>query len=367
MHRILFVSFFLLVELLDAAQAGDSLLGVNKGGLAWLESREASAAIDQMAQASVSALRMNLVSPFSKTLDVIAYANSVGIDVLLVIPLTLRDFYPPDAAPRPAQGNFPRISRISEMDIDRFDRIWSSVLDDIDRRGLRVLAFEIGNEYNSAYFNGDLPIVQGGAILTVQTAREFSFWPTYEAGMRKLLDVAKIVATSMRNSEKLMGTKIVLGAPARPPTDWLRRSGNALVEPETALRTLKNLGIESYVDAYAAHIYPNVINIRPSGRSQAIRQKLDEEFDVLKAAVGSSRPLWITEWGFRAADTRVNRLSYFCAFLSALDQSSRRDRVEASFIFDWNDSPQFRIWVGTKVLDSPTSIFKNHGSEACPR
>jgi hypothetical protein len=371
----LVVAIVLFVSSLAAAQATDRLLGVNRDGLAWLKPDEAwMATIDRMAGASVPAVRMNLLSLFSKTLDVVAYAGKKNIKVVLVIPLTFHDFYSAGATPRPREGNFREINRISQIDLDRFTQIWNSVVNEIDSRGLRVLAFEIGNEFNSAYFNGDLPIVKGGAILSAQTAREYSFWPDFEAGMRKLVDVARIVATSVRNTESLHDTKVLLGAPAKAQTDWLRRSGNALADPKPALRTLSDLGIQNYVDGYAVHIYPDLAKIRPAKRIDALRRQLDLAFAPLSATFGLQKPFWITEWGFgkegadekpRKSGKPASRLPLFCAFLAALDQSQWSDNVPATFIFDWDESSRFEVWTGSQVLGDSISLFEDNGSKAC--
>lgn len=355
-YKVLGLRLIFLAALLFTSWAyAERLLGVNAAALPWVNSEvERKAIVDAMANAGVKALRTLLVPPFDRTAEFVRYANESGIQVVLVVPLTLKDFYT-DPSPRPARGRFPAINKISQLDTGKFLKLWGEALGRLEARRGKVLAFQIGTEFNSAQFNGDLPIL--GAILTQRTANEYAFWPQYQVGMKKLYQTAQIVSASLKDSN-LNDSLVVLGAFARPDTGWLISSGNTLVEPNVALQTLLELSIDRYVDAYAVHVYPHIAKLGPAER----RANLLDHFEQALGVLPVSKPMWITEWGFSEGD----RLSLFCSFLSALDVSPLGKRVMATFIYDWNERQKHRVWDGKRVLGSSTSLFQD-AMTACAR
>jgi hypothetical protein len=61
----------------------------------------------------------------------------------------------------------------------------------------------------------------------------------------------------MDTSSFFKKSTIILGGLARPETKWVKKVGAILIEPDLALKTLRDIGIDNSVDAYAIHIYPH--------------------------------------------------------------------------------------------------------------
>jgi hypothetical protein len=332
----------------------EPVLGVNRPGIAWLQSESWKTTVDAIAVSGARAIRMMLVPPFSRSLDVVAYCNERNLPVLLMIPLGLEQFYSADVHPRSGNGQLYDVRPLSRLDMDKFLHHWSTIAGEIHARRLKVMAIQIGNEFNSADFNGDLPLVKGGAILHDRSYREYNFWDAYETGTKKLVEASRIVALTKQESNQLADTVIVLGGLARPNTDWLKHVNASLVEPNVALRTAISLGIDRYVNAYGAHIYPDLHADDLLYPDKKIAAQIDAYMTPLTAVNQQSKYWWITEWGFRqrkGPDGRpLSRLPLFQAFVRALAQSRWASLVQATFIYDWDENRLFRIWDGKTVL-----------------
>ena len=275
--------------------------GVNSPQLVWQKDpagrRET---IDAERASGLSAARIMLVNPFDQFVDIGGYASSKSFGILLMMPLTIAPYYRPETPKR--EGKPPHIYSLlplSRLDSDRVLKIWTKTLTDMAAQDVRLKGVQIDNEFNSAVFNGDLPIIEGGATLTFKNYREFSFWPRYEQGMRNLVDVLRIVKTALLESPAYKNVPVVLGGLARPADNWNRNVGNVLVEPDLALKTLLDLGADRYVDAYAIHLYPQVPRQQWDRPHDAIAQYVERRMSQVIAIAGDSKPWWITEWGFR--------------------------------------------------------------------
>lgn len=338
--------------------------GVNRPAIAWLKTdAEWRGTVDAMAQNGVTAMRMMLVTPFAQSMDVVAYCNQKGIDVLLMVPLTLRDYYPPGMVPRKGNSGLYTVPHLSELDPARFREKWSEALGLMTARGLRISGVQIDNEFNSAAFNGDLPLVKGGAILRSGSETGYAFWGAYRMGMERVVEVLSIVSTSLKASERYKEVPVVLGGLARPTDTWIRNIGGSLVEPDLALRTLLALGAGRHIDAYAIHVYPQVPRAQWSKPEVVIRDYFEKRMAELTTVTGTAKRWWITEWGFarRREDTQRcdgpdPRLPLFLAFADIMRQEKWRALIGPSFIYDWDESSNFRIWDGQAVL-CRTSFF----------
>lgn len=376
----------LLVAFLNAASAESlarpcatslPVLGVNRAALCWISNESQLAeTLQSFDRHGVKAVRFMLVPPFDRCLRIVERLHAQGIGSFLTVPLTQQSFYGPSARRRPASPpTFPAVSRLSQIELDRFADIWSRIAAHIESRRLPVMAIQIGTEFNSAHFNGDLPIWRGrGEILDGKSLRNAPFWPAYERGMRKLVSAARMVRRSQQAQQHLSTIPIVLGAFARPSPRWLRLSGNMLVDPAAALLHLQSLGIDELVDAYSVHIYPPVEALRPARHRSAIAAKFEDVWTPLLAAGSPLKRWWITEWGFRlpAAAKRPGwsgedqRGRLFEAYLLELGRAKWRRHMAGSFIFDWDQHERYRISGSPAAQHLATSLFRDRELELSP-
>jgi hypothetical protein len=241
--------------------------------------------------------------------------------------------------------------------MSRFSAKWSEVVDMILARNLKLSGIQVDNEFNSAAFNGDLPLVSGGAILGEENHQQYAFWTNFHGGMVKLVAVLRVVSTSLKKSDAYKNVPVVLGGLARPTNTWLRNVDASLVEPSLTLRTLRSLGADVYVDAYAIHIYPQVSRSKWTTPTSEIRDYVNKRMLEVTEVTGLQKQWWITEWGFASTDFNRGRcaepdprLPLFLEFARVIADSSWRSLIKTTFIYDWDESRNFRIWDGRSVL-----------------
>ncbi len=309
-----------------------------------------------MSASGVKSLRMMLVTPYENSYKVIAYCNQKGIEVLLMVPLTLDVYYTSPVFKRPGNKSLYTVPGFSALNLVNFESNWGAVMEALSSRHLRVKGIQIGNEFNSAAFNGDLPLVKGGAFLTTQNYGEFAFWTAFEAGMGKLVQVLRVVSTSLEKSESFKDVPVILGGLARPTTHWMRNVDGTLVEPDLALKVLLGLGADRYIDVYAIHLYPMVLCDQLMNPELAIREYIDKRMASVVAVTGTAKGWWITEWGFATQNIGLcknateERTPLFRAFQEAVGKSRWANLLGPSFIYDWDESNNFRIYNNGTVL-----------------
>ncbi|MEZ0167565.1 hypothetical protein [Microvirga sp. TS319] len=309
-----------------------------------------------------------LVPQMEKNWEVIEYFNKKNINVVLFVLLSQQYLYGPEMKKRGGSGLVHDVAPLSELDLSRFEDVFLKFLVGVEARKLKLAAVQIGNEFNSADFNGDLPLIQGGAVLSAKTYREYSFWSKFEGGLNKLVEAVRFTRTALNETSQTRGTPVILGGLARPSNEWLSQVNASLVEPGVALRTLRELGIDRYVDAYAVHIYPRLTEpVDDAGG--AIASQVTSILNEARDGIDKSKPWWITEWGFPKSFARANgsnsRLGYYLSFLSILSQHWS-EVVQASFIFDWNESKVYGVWDGGSVLGTDGFFAHQEGSRFPP-
>jgi len=347
--------------------------GINQTGLAWVKSdTEWEGTIDAMTGSGAHDIRIMLVQSIRRTSEVAEYATRKGMGVLIMVPLTQLIYYPDGTVRRRGKGLIWPSPPFSRLDINLVETRVRAALQRFAASGVRITGIEVANEFNSAAFNGDLPFVKGGAILDFANHREFRFWTDYSAGMEKLVEAIAAIKKARDASETYIKVPVILGGLARPSTTWLRNMDASLVEPDLALKTLIDLGVDRYVDAYAIHLYPKVPADQWTSPHDAIARHVDEHMTPVVAVSGPTKPWWITEWGFAkrhdmtpGPDGADPRLPLFRAFPEVVAQSRYARLFGPTFIFDWDESQNFRIWDGGRVLGT-TNFFPQAARSSAP-
>lgn len=349
------VAFWSVLTLLSCGPV--AAFGINQPGLAWVKPEtEWKRIIDAMSASGARDVRVMLVESISNTTKVAEYATRRGMGVLLMLPLTQLSYYPTGTVRREGKGSIWPAPPLSRMNINLVQNRIRTALQQFALSGVRITGIEVANEFNSAAFNGDLPIVKGGVILGVANHRAFAFWTAYSAGMMKLVEAIAVVKAARAESQTYGGVPVVLGGLARPATDWLASQDASLVEPDLALRTVLDLGAARYVDAFAIHLYPRVATWEWRSPLPAIVRHIDEQMAPLIKVSGWKKPWWITEWGFAPRDIYLGvagvdrRLPLFTTFIQAMKKSRFSGAFGPTYIYDWSESDRFRIWDGRSVL-----------------
>jgi hypothetical protein len=172
--------------------------------------------------------------------------------------------------------------RLSSIDLDKFAARLRSQFDALKVQHLEIDAFEIGNEFDSYCFNGDVP---NGRTPTQQ---DFLF--AVRAYARFLSTSAEII----HSPQYFPDAKIITFGIAHGSDVW-DKPPHHFSDPARMIAQLRNLDGVNYldtpeyrVDGFGFHIYPSADNV-----AQHTLTKLQQDV----AGFGRDRPIWITEWG----------------------------------------------------------------------
>lgn len=263
---LLFVSSY-------GAQAQNVIVGVNiANNDGTISQAFQDEEIKQLADSGVKTIRTGLVS---YDIDFIIKAHQHGIgSIVIVLPfLGLKSWS--DVV-------------YSKTSPKVFTERVRSMLDKLETAGVRLVAFELGNEINNSVFNGDLPTAGKGRELRLadlnnpndpqasQVAMGYRAYVRLMAALKDLRDHSRL---NQRTPIISAGLSQVNSTPFE-------------VVLRDTIEFLNQNGMDKLVDGYGIHVYPSGDPKRPVSARIA---SLDE--GMFSACAG--KPCWVTEWGFR--------------------------------------------------------------------
>ena len=185
-----------------------------------------------------------------------------------------------------AQGSL----KLSTINLDKFAQRLRATLAAVRAANLTIDAFEIGNEYDSMCFNGDVP---DGHAASDQELK---------AIVKAYGELLKAAALAIR--EFFPQAKIITFGIAHGSDQW-DNPPHHISRPARMIAMLRNIdgfnyldNAQYHVDGYGTHIYP--WSGAPAGHMTSILRE-----DV--AAIGTAKPYWVTEWGFLSAKDFPNQ------------------------------------------------------------
>jgi hypothetical protein len=162
------------------------------------------------------------------------------------------------------------------------------MLDRLEAEGVRLAAFELGNEINNSQFNGDLPTAGKGREPRLadlnnpndpqasQVAVGYRAYVRLMAALKDLRDHSKLNRQTPIISA---GLSQIHSTPFE-------------VTLRDTIEFLNQNGIAKLVDGYGIHVYPSG---DPTRQVSARIASLDED---MFSACSAAKPCWVTEWGF---------------------------------------------------------------------
>ncbi|MFZ6763444.1 hypothetical protein [Pseudoroseomonas sp. WGS1072] len=338
----LFLSLLLWVACPSQVLGRDGVvIGVNQVNLAWLPAPQRQDAIASMADAGVGAVRLTLNPPFPASLDAVEQAVRRGLQVVLAVSLNVDAYYSPGISPR-AGGRVESAYPLSAIRPERFQQVFQDLWSELERRQIRLLAMEVGNEINWA-FNGDVA-AQAGRPGQVHT--DLSRMPgggAYQRGLDRYMDLLRIVHEQRSRSAVNRDMLILAAGMARIRPDFAAAMKADVVDAGTTLSLLAEKGLSRYADAAAIHYYP-APGATPVERREALDAALKE------CGLGrTARSCWMTEWGISNAaracplndDARADLVRETRRNLA---EHARRGSLEAAFYFEWDGRTARSIW-----------------------
>lgn len=312
--------------------AAGPLVGVNVTNPQWIDPAGQTQILDGLEAAGVKVIRVPL-RPNSVKFVVDAWKR--GIDTIAILPLA----YEAGAPKRAKRADMPKFwpgVGLSHADPAAFEANVTPMLARLEAAGVRLAAFELGNEINWAAFNQDFPLPGTGRVYGETDLETDPTGQVLAAGFKRYVDTLAMLnrmrsALSVNRGTPIISAGLVDAGQAgsvRPV------KADAVALPAT-LRYLRSLGMDRYVDGYGIHLYP-----RPRNMPEGIVNHLA----AITLSECGVRPCWITEWGAVTVEKNCNthdtdRLALIDETLQALAPYEANGEVAARILFTWAPSP----------------------------
>ncbi len=321
------------------ALAAEPVVGVNVVDIDHISAPQQDALVEQLRQAGVTTVRAGIGDKFTHFI-IRAYERGIGV-VAIIYPTqgsTNTNKRPAD----PSIGlNYAQLG-ITGADPAKFKAFLEAQLAPLEAAGVRLTAFELGNEINGPFFNGDfLPAQATGRMLGLADlnnandaegraiAASYRAYLRVAAALKDVRDHAKV-----NRNTPIVSAGLVSAGPAG------KRPGQRLdgVAASDTLEFMRQNGLDGLVDGYGVHAYPAA---DPRRTVPALVDALGKD---AFAACTASKPCWLTEWGFDnrdkpcPADDRV-RVHLIATMRSALKQFAEQGKLAASVYYSWAGHP----------------------------
>lgn len=225
---------------------------------------------------------------------------------------------------------------LSEIKPEQLTEKTKPLLDKLEAAGVRLTAFELGNEFNTARFNSDLPDPGSGRELRLSDLNNPND-PEASAvarGYRAYLQVMAALKDVRDHSKLNQRTPIISGGLAQ-------KLGGQQDEVNLldTIEFLRQNGVEKLVDGYGVHVYPSADPHRPiSARVASLEETM------FSACKQGGKPCWMTEWGFgNSAEScelhDKTRLKSVQDMRTAFQGFARQGRLAAIIYYDWTGTP----------------------------
>jgi hypothetical protein len=347
---------FAACSTLQAAQHSEFVVGVNVVNPLRAKVAEQDALIAQLKKAGVRVIRCGITID-DKGIDFAKRVSAAGIKIELQVGAQ----YPPGAPKRPYQPDkFPSMwggPPLSYADPELSRASFQTLFDKLEANGIVLDAVELGNEINWAAFNPEFPLPGEGKVFDLN---DLSHDPEAKQVAKGFLQYLKILAVlkDVRDHSKLNRNTPILTAGLVDTADgdqaWNNKKEDKVSLPAT-LAFMRANGLDSLVDAYAVHTYPN--STQP-GNPAADAKRTARFNEVTMAecrAAGSKdgKPCWITEWGFPDNDVScptndTSRTQLVRQMRADFAKAAAQGKLIGAMLFTWDSDP----WSKTVDRDS---------------
>jgi hypothetical protein len=337
---IILTAFILFGGLaISPAMAANVIVGVNVVGVQQMSEQQQDALIALLRQDGVKVVRTGIGAPFTRFITR-AYANGIGAVAIIYPTAGGSSSHVRPAAP--SVGLQWAEPSLADADPAKFKAWLAAQLASLEAAGVRLNAFELGNEINGPYFNGDfLPAQASGRVLGLSDltnpndpegraiAASYRSYLQVMAALKEVRDRSTINRTTPILSAGLADG----GLPGKKPGQRL----DGVSIPAT-LEFFRQNGVDKMVDGYAVHVYPS------ENPSLTVSERVDTLNKDAFALCTSAKPCWLTEWGFNNNDKScpvddAKRVQLIGAMRDALTRFARQGRLAAAVYFSWGGHP----------------------------
>ncbi|MBV8696837.1 MAG: hypothetical protein JO052_03120, partial [Bradyrhizobium sp.] len=280
-----------------AGTTSNFLVGVNVIGIQKMSEQQQDELIAELQKDGVKVVRTGVGDGFNR-FTTKAFAK--GIRVVAIVYATMGGS---GAHTRPADaalGLHWAAAALTDSDPAKFKTWLSPQLESLESAGVHLAAFELDNEINGPFFNGDfLPAQASGRVLALsdldnpKDPEGQAISASYRAYLRVLAALKDVRDHSRLNSKTPVISAGLAdgGLPGKKPGQRL----DGVSIPAT-LAFMRREGVDQLADGYGVHVYPGGDPKRPIATLYDLLNK--DAFSLCTAA----KPCWLTEWGFNNND-----------------------------------------------------------------
>ena len=333
------------------------IVGINRTNLAWEPAEVRKSTLEAIRGAGVRVVRLTWRDPAAAMLDVLDHAAAHDIAVLIEIPISER-VVREGAVRRPGNGRLGPRYRLSDLDLQRYQRLLEDIAAAIAARPLRVVALQLGNEINWADFNGDLPLLEPGRGFERIEDLPTSHKEAFESGLRLYTRALRALQLFRDRTPALAGIPIVT-AGLTTLTDAIPASGGSMVAREATFQRLDALGGLMAVDGVALHIYRPFRDAKRLPTDSA--PMLAAELALCGTRTTAYKPCWITEFGSSlpsgscpADDSR--RARQIDVFFDAAIQAGAHS-VAGAFYYDWDQGRSWAVFRCGQITEAGRTLI----------
>jgi hypothetical protein len=354
--------FAILTPASSVSVRGSNLFdGVNNVHLGWQTPEQQKEVVDEMSRSGVNSVRVSLAPPYDRSIESLDLLSRKGLSILLVVELAWPNLVARDAAPRPGRGAIHAAVPLSHLDSDFFREQFGTLWREIERRHIGLLAIELGNEINWAAFNGDLALLppHGRPRQSAPRSTALINRPAYLLGLKRYVAALTIVEQFRDTSVYNRDTKIISAGLASMSADFAADIGAEYIDTNETLDILKTYGLDSLVDGYGLHSYPEV-KATPAQRNRELEALLSPCADGLRG-----HPCWLTEWGIAqpkltCPSGESTRAPLIREMRERIATFAQQRRIAGAYYFAWHGEPKaYALWRCGELTESGKVLFSH--------
>lgn len=273
-------------------------LGIAQPNLLWVnQEKDRNQLLNSIAKIGARSIRteMREVRDLSRLSKAIEGANGLGIGAVIAIMVTDSDIAPAKRVHAVGSADYPTfkkycgwdsgIAKLSDLKPSQFRARLETHLQAFKAKGLRIDAFEVGNELNWACFNGDIPWnAYPNRSAIKKTAIAYGSMALVSRWLiKKYYPQAKILTFGWANVDVF----------AKDPKDGSPHSQISVRDFYQALQwAYGRWFLDSVFDGIGIHVYPSSV-LEMDSQVRLFFDRMRKQWNL-----SNRTPFWVTEWGF---------------------------------------------------------------------
>ena len=341
--------------------AQHAIVGVNVVGTDQASDQTRHDLLEQLQRYHVKTIRTSLGGHGNRYTTFVVTAFQHGIGSVVFVNPSAGGTNSTHTLPADKAAGLPwPVPALSDADPEGFKKWFEAEVATLDAAGVRITAFEFGNELNTPRFNGDFGAEKTPGRILRLSELENPHDPQASAvagGYRVYLKILAAMKDVRDHSTVNRKTPIISGMSA------VMAAGRTSATIPDSIEFLRQNGLDKVADGYAVHTYPaGDARVSASARAEQLEQS-----GVLSECKQGTKPCWLTEWGLPNKDEScplndAARVKPAQAERAAFQQFVEQGRLAAILYYSWSGVLPFS-WQHdtTNANNDPYTIFRCGG------